>query len=527
MVAGAIFGIRTMESATSGKSQSLAVAALFAFCVGPTFISYQRYLFSWDDSEYLLRSIEVSRAIWTGDVHRLGAAMVSIRPPAMTLLGIPWGRMASWGAAGNCFITLAAVISLVAATCLYLLLRIGVKPFFLVVAALCVGASLGPYPHGAQVTPAGEPILYSPHTIATGFMADGLFAWTTLAAVLLIPYESRTSSSSIGGSIVRGILWSSILSLGAMTKLSFLYFVVFIVPLLFVLRLRYSGLRRAVEAFIAFACWSAPSAIYLLVWGRRAFDNAKASSFGSLADAYCRPLLEFLGSTIRESPGLLVSFALIATALVYLLIKKRLALLGPDFLALLIMIGFCIVVLAAPNKQIRMAFPAIVALPFLTGILMSGEGNPIPGRSAALAAILLFCGLFAAAVPTRHRPDRESLSRADAVLAQAAECDAKHVVLATDSPTLNIYLLALDLEFSQSSVSANTLAYQAVSGVPIEQDFHAMSESDMVVFQDPRHINPKFSNQRVPEYERYISRAQSVPIKVGDDLSIYPVHCRP
>lgn len=64
-----------------GKSKWLVAGALFAFCVAPTFVSYQPYLFRWDDSDYLRRSIAVSRAFWSGNVHGLGAAMVSIRPP--------------------------------------------------------------------------------------------------------------------------------------------------------------------------------------------------------------------------------------------------------------------------------------------------------------------------------------------------------------------------------------------------------------------------------------------------------------
>jgi hypothetical protein len=42
--------------------------------------------------------------------------------------------------------------------------------------------------------------------------------------------------------------------------------------------------------------------------------------------------------------------------------------------------------------EIRFVFPAIVALPFLTGILISGKGHAVAGRSAALAAGLVFCG---------------------------------------------------------------------------------------------------------------------------------------
>ena len=303
-----------------GKAKCLVPSALFAFCGAPTFISYQPYLFRWDDADHLQRSIAVSQAFWSGNVSGLGAAMVSNKPPAMTLLGLPWGPLTSWDAAGKCFVTLAAMISLLAASCLYLLLRIGVKPFFLVIASLCVLASIGPYPPGATA-----------HVHATAFLGDSLFAWTTLAAVLLIPYEASTPCPSIRGAVLRGILWGSILSLGAMTKTNFFYFIVFIVPTLFLIRLHHGGLRRALAALIAFACWSAPSAIYLVRWGRPAFLNGKTSSFGRLADFYYTPLLQFLGNTIGESPGLLLSFVLTAAALTYLVIKKRI-ILGPDFL---------------------------------------------------------------------------------------------------------------------------------------------------------------------------------------------------
>jgi len=230
----------------------VADSCLFAFSVAPTFISYRPYLFAWDDSDYLARSIAVSQAFWSGNKHGLVRAMVSGRPPAMTLLGLPWGPLASWDAAGKCFITVAAVISLLAALCLYLLLRIGVKPFFVVAASVCVLASLGPYPPRPSAYP--YPAEASAHWCATSFLADSLFAWTALAAVLLIPYEARTHCPSIRSAVMRGILWGSILSLGVMTKVNFLYFIVLIVPTLFLIGLHHGGLRGALAVLIAFAC---------------------------------------------------------------------------------------------------------------------------------------------------------------------------------------------------------------------------------------------------------------------------------
>ena len=456
--------------------------------------------------------------------------MVSIRPPAMTWLGLPWGPLTSWEAAGKCFITLGAVISLLVALCLYLLQRIGVRPFFLVAASVCVLASLGPLrPNLPEANPSGHWILakseytLDTHLWATAFMADSLLAWTALAAVLLIPYEARTHCPSIRGAVMRGILWGAILSLGMMTKLNFLYFIVAIVPTLFLIRLHHGGLRSALAAHMAFVYWSAPSAIYLVRYGGNAFAFAKTASFGRNAEFYYTPLLQFLSDTIRESPGLLLSFVLMVTALIYLVVQRRRILWGTDFLAFLIMIGFGIVVLASHNREIRFAFPAIVALPFLTGILMSGKGHAVPSRAAALAAGLVFCGLLAASVPTAHRATRQILSRADAILAQAAQCNARRIMLATDSPTLNPFLthLAIEVSASRASVTAETLAYNAMNGVPIEEDFLTISEQDLVVFQDRDASFSPFSNKRVLDYERYIRRGGHVPIRVGGDLTVY------
>jgi hypothetical protein len=497
------------------KSKLLLVVALFAFCVGPTFISYKPYLFRWDDADYLTRAITVSRALWSLNEQALVAGMVSIRPPAMTFLGVPWGSMPTWNAAGDCFITLAAAISCMAALCFYLLLRIGVSPSYLIAAALCVFASIGPYPQTATA-----------HADATAFLADSLFAWTCLAAVLLIPHELRTPRLTVTGTLVRGILWGAVLSLGMMTKLNFLYFIVLIIPVIAFITFRRGGPRSTLAALTAFACCSAPAFFYLLRWGRPAFDNAKASSFGGVAGFYYLSFQQFVGDTVRESPGLALSIVLTTAVVIFAVSKRRLTQRWPDFLALLIMIVFAIIVFSATNRQIRYAFPAIVALPFLVGILMSAKGHAVPARYAGLAAGLVFFALFAAGIPMRHRPDRQSIRRCDAVLALAARCNVAVIHLATDSPTLNGELLKLATKFSSGRVLiADTFAYQAMSGVPIEDDLRFMNKFfGLVVFQDRKALAPLFTNQRVPEYENYVRRVGFGPIKVGDDMTAYLMH---
>ena len=454
----------------------------------------------------------VSRALWSGHLHGLGALLSADHPPAMMLLGIPWGPITSWESASKCFYTLAALQSLLAASCLYMLLRIGMKPFFLVAAGLCVCASLGPFPAESRA-----------HLEATSLLADGLLGWTSLAAMLLIPFETRVHCSAISSAVLRGIVWGLILSLGVLAKLNFLYFVGLVVPTLFLIKLHYDGLRSAFAAMVALACASVPCVLFLLHDGKVAFNNAKSASFGLLAHFYYIPLSQFLsGMFIHDSPGLMLSTVLIVAALIYLVVRRRDRHSWPDFIPLMIMIGFTGIVLSSPSKDVRYLFPPIVAIPFLLGILISREGNQAPRGIAAVAAASALLAFLAVGAPTRNRADRESLSRCNIVLSLATQFHAKRIVLATDSATLNTNLMRLDGALSGPSFpTIESMDWSAVSGVPIEEDYRTMKESDMAVFQDKVALFPAYTNQRVSEYEQYARQNGSGPIRAGKDLSVY------
>jgi hypothetical protein len=503
-------------------------SAIFGLCVAPTLISYRPYSYSWDDAEYLQRSITVSQGLWSGNLHAIGSGMVSIRPPAMTLLALPWGPVASWDAAGDCFVSLAGLTALFVALCLYILLRIGVKPLFLAIASLCLLASIGPF-GAAPSRPMSE---FSTHEAATAFLADGLLAWITLAAVLLIPYEARITTIRAKESVVHGILWGLILSSGAMTKVSCFYFIGLIVPILLAIRFRRNGVQGAFGALVGMVVSSAPAAFYWFRWGRVAWENAKDASFGASAGFFYMPLSQFLRNLVREQPGLAPALLLAAAALAYVAIgaiKKRILLRPSDFLALLITLGFGIVALASLNREIRYALPVIVATPFLIAVLISGAGNATPYRPAALVAVLVFCGLTAAAIPMHHRADRRCLSTCDSVLAAVAKCDARRVLLATASPTLNVILMRLAIAVSPSrpSVDTDTLVFNAISGVPIADDFRSILESDQVIFQDREAVYPPQMNQRAPEYEQYIRQQRRFdPVRVASDVNVYQLNCR-
>ena len=103
--------------------------------------------------------------------------------------------------------------------------------------------------------------------------------------------------------------------------------------------------------------------------------------------------------------------------------------------------------------------------------------------------------------------------------------DAKHVLLATDSSTLNLPLLKVAVELSAwPSIETQSLGWRAISGVPIEDDFRTIRESDLIVFQHNGGLDVPFTNSRVPDYEQYTRQHSSnSQVKVVDDISIYSI----
>jgi hypothetical protein len=162
-----------------------------------------------------------------------------------------------------------------------------------------------------------------------------------------------------------------------------------------------------------------------------------------------------------------------------------------------------------------------VALPFLASILLSRKEDSVLISRAVLVAAIVFLVLAGAVVPTRHRAYRQNLTRAQTVLAEAAQLNAKSVILATDSPTLNEDLLDLSSEFSPFLIKTGTMAWQAVSGAPIDDDFRIISQADIVVFQNPTHTKLNLTNQRVEEYEAYVQRTGAAPVRIANDIYVY------
>jgi len=446
------------ETNMTARTWKLSLAIIgFVLFIGPTLISYQAYSFTWDDSDYLGRSIAVSRAFWSGNKHGLATAMPGPHPPVMTLLGVFWGPFTSWDAAGKCFITLTAFNAFFIACCVFMLLRVGLRPLYLAIAAICVFAALGPYPAGAFV-----------HSDSTGFMADSLFGWIAFAATLLIPYEIRTTKYSTKDDILRGLLWAVIFSAGAITKVTFFYFLGLIGPILLIIRMRRSGLRSASISLASLFVFSLPASVYWLLYGFPAFKYGWISAFGHEAALFYTPMTTFLSMTFHQSPGMLLAMILIPAAVIYALFNSRKVDWGVSILPLLVVAGYCGIALMSKNREGRFLITGFIGIPFLVAMLLSGRKYALSQRAALASAAFAFVCLVAAGLPMLHRPDRQSIHRAEEVVTQAIDSNAKRVLFATDSSSLNSNLMNVAVGISpRPSIESDSLAWDAIFGKSI------------------------------------------------------------
>jgi len=434
----------------------------------------------------------------------------------MTLLGLCLGPSSGWEAAGKFFIALTALTALFVASSLYLLLRSGMKPFYMVVGSLCLFAALGPYPSGSHA-----------HLVATALLGDSLLGWIAFTAVLLIPYELNADSScSAKDSLARGLMWAAIFSMGAITKASFWYFILVLVPILLFLRMRTRGLRSALLALLSLSVCSVPVIFFCFIYGQTLFKNAYTSAFGHASQFFYVPLWKFLILTVRDSPGMLLSLAFLVAVVWYSIVRRRDFALGIKLLPVLVVIGYCAICLASSNREIRFYFPVVIGIPFLAGLLISGTDPKTSGRSpgsSTLAAVLVFFFLIVAAIPTMWRANRQSIALGEAIVAQATASNAKHILLATDTSTLNYSLLKLAIEISslQSDVELTPPTFRFLTGAPIEDDFRDIRKADLVVFQDKTAFDSPYVNPRLPEQEQCARQHFGEPIEVGGGVRIY------
>ena len=137
------------------------------------------------------------------------------------------------------------------------------------------------------------------------------------------------------------------------------------------------------------------------------------------------------------------------------------------------MIGYCAICLASSNREIRFYFPGVIGIPFLAGLLISGNTLKTPALSpgsSPLAAALVFFFLIIAAIPTLHRADRQSIALGEAVVGEGPRDEARHA----RHKYLHVKLLIAETCDKVSSPKPDIeltppLSFRYITGAPIEE----------------------------------------------------------
>ena len=173
-------------------------------------VGYSEYLVTWDDAYLLHRALCFHNAVYTFDLKAMFSCYAILsKSPIMTVVTLPWGAAASGeGAISLCLVSLALLTWIVALLSYRAALSSGASPWMMAAAALSVW--------------------WNPFLASYGgtFLSDMLLAWTVLLTLLLIPLELATDPQGWVRDVMRGVLWGFVFDVGALTKVTYGYFLV-------------------------------------------------------------------------------------------------------------------------------------------------------------------------------------------------------------------------------------------------------------------------------------------------------------
>lgn len=113
------------------------------------------------------------------------------------------------------------------------------------------------------------------------------------------------------------------------------------------------------------------------------------------------------------------------------------------------------------------------------------------------------------------RPQLNYVRDLNALLTQLVEQKVSRVIVATDSPEVNIESLLLAKHIggkALSSLTIYTLAYDFMHNKPLTVSYDLISKSDAVIFQEPIPTVPDFTNKYAKEYLAYTMSLGFVPL---------------
>jgi hypothetical protein len=492
---------------------------LFAFLalLSPTVINYSSYPLAWDESYYLNRIICANQAFYGFSLSRLSECLEHThKGPIMELVNLPWGRAGgSEQGMGLAFVGLALFIWVLILVTYRICLQCAISPISLLLSAATIGLT---------------PFL---RANAGAMMTDTLLGWCVALALMLIPLEYSRPSKGFWPSFCRGLLWSLVINVGMLNKVTFVFFVGAIGMALLVIRADYSGewpLRYAVLACIV---GSLPAILVWRYYGLNFLRFAFMVAWGSTARMWSVPGLT-AGGYLKRFVGQF-GLGLIPLSMLLVLFVRGMVIENQRRLGPLLPIGILLIYLGiaarSQNRDPRFGIPVMIAMPVCLAWTSTKRKTPIPLAAAPVFAALLM--VVALSAPMVRRPEIGPIRRARELLKtlnqeQASKGQPMKIVIATDGPAFNVdsFLLAKQIGWDTlKTVDVDTLVYDAVNKRTVEDGLKRIDAADYVVFLRPG-LTPGADWQRVYA-AGYRAYCQKIGIlqdsNISPDLDVFKI----
>jgi len=492
---------------------------LFAFLalLSPTVINYTPYPLAWDESYYLNRIICANQAFYDFSLSRLSECLAHThKGPIMELVNLPWGHAGGTEQGiGLAFVGLALFIWVLILVTYHTCLQCGISPIFLLLSAATIG------------------LTSFLRANAGAMMTDTLLGWCVALALMLIPLEYSSPSKGLWPSFCRGLLWSVVINVGMLNKVTFVFFLGAIGFALLLIRSDYSGEWPLRCAVLGCVVGSLPAILVWRYYGLNFLRFAFLVAWGGTAKLWSIPGLT-AGGYLKRYVGQL-GLALIPLSILLVLFVRGLIIDNQRRLGRLLPIGIILIYLViaarSQNRDPRFGIPIMIAMPICLAWTSAKQKTPVPlGAAPVFGALLMFVALSA---PMVRRPEIGPIRSAEDLLItlernQPLQGQPMKILIATDGPAFNIdsFLLARQIGWDKlRAVDVDTLVYDAVNKRTIEDGLKRIDAADYVLFLRPG-LTPGADWQRVwaQDYRAHCEKAGILlDAKTSPDLDVFKI----
>ncbi|MEW6256476.1 MAG: hypothetical protein AB1592_11005 [Pseudomonadota bacterium] len=475
--------------------------------LSPLAVAYSRMTPAWDELFYLHNGVCISRNTWTASVSGVLDCLSQMsKSPLMGFVLIPAGPIDGSPEKLSAASFLLAVFVFAV---IFLLSRLTELARIPAPAAIL-----------AAISAIASPPLWSSNA---PFLVDGLLSVVVASMIVLLFAEWESPTLDFRSILSRSIIWAIIISVGILSKTTFLFIAATTFPAALIVCIRKTGLRITLLKIATLSAFSAPALYITIKFGHLYFAHAQNSSFGPLSAFYDDHLsrIQFLRESVSGLiPMLAGSGALIAWAIFNPASKGRLAL---SAWAVLTISLYLFVAAGSPNKDPRFFWLVWLTIPLaLAGAIVPGSAPAAPVARRAVMQIIL---ILALSIPSIGRMNLSNLSDSIAVLERLPAHTPASFLLVTDDPHFNInsMLLAKELKWKgYSKLNLDTVVYDIVGNNSPTYSLSRLSKSDYAAGRMPVNMTGiEWTNRNAQLFMDFLKKNSEAEIIVPTDRPIF------